>query len=437
MLEKCFRHFFFSGLEQKRIKTEAFKNRIVKLTNRIEKQMSDYDMLLNGVDTMIWLNYESDIQGKSNQAVLDFFGTTQEKLEGKNLRDLLPQEEAEICIRNNQEIFETGKSKVTYEWVTRYDGKKRLLKITKRPKINGVSYIVASAEDITELEEARNQLQNECNFTESLIDTAHALIVVLDTEGKIIRCNKYFESISGYSFSEIENKNWFDLFIKPSDRERLENILHSHVRENSNSFAGKGIINTIIAKNKQEILVEWYTKSLTDNLNSVIGVISVGQDIGERKIVEEELWAKILELEIKIQKLKPAESNIFINKEYMGKETILLVDDESSVLDVLSMVLQQHGYNVLSASSASGALSFLEKTKEIDLIISDLYIPEINGIEIIDKVKKEIPDISYLIISGAKYSESLNIPEKFFFPKPFLLEDFIKKVYDVLTLRRK
>jgi len=224
MLERWFKRFFFSGLEKKRNQTTAFKNRISTLTNRIEQQMSDYDMLLNGVDTMIWLNHEPDIQGRSNQAVLDFFGVSQEDAEGKNLYEILPPEEAQIWIKNNEEVFNTGKAKITYEWVTRFDGEKRLLKITKRPKVNGKMYLISSAEDITESEEIKNKLHNECNFTENLIGTARALILVLNPDGHILRCNSYFEEITGYSFEEIENKNWLNIFFKETVKNRLKKI---------------------------------------------------------------------------------------------------------------------------------------------------------------------------------------------------------------------
>lgn len=437
MLETCFRRFFYSGLDQHRKKTEAFTDRIIKLTNRIEQQMSDYDMLLNGVDTMIWLNYEPDIQGKSNKAVLDFFGTTAEELEGKNLHDLMPPDEAEFCIKTNKEIFKTGKSKTTYEWVTRYDGEKRLLKINKRPKKNGVHYIVCSAEDITELEETRNQLQKECNFSESLIQTAQAVILVLDIEAKIVRCNKYFEEISGYSFEEIEGKNWFDIFVNEADRSGLESLFKSylHEAEKENSF-NKGIINPIRTKDGNTILIEWFSQPLTDNLNAAIGIVSVGQDVTDKKTIEEALWAKIIELEIKLKASSFEETGALLQEKNKGTETILIVDDERTVLDILSMILQQHGYTVLEAFSSKEAEEVLQVNSNIDLLITDFYLADLNGYQLVKLARQTIPGIEYLIISGLEPSTPTVIPDAHFFKKPFLLDDFMDKVREVLDSKQ-
>jgi PAS domain S-box-containing protein len=430
MLEKCLRRFFFSGAEQRKAQAEASRRRIAKLTKRIEQQMSDYDMLLNGVDTMIWLNYEPDVQGKSNQAVLDFFGTTSEELEGKKIRDLLPPEEAEICIQNNKEILETGKGKVTHEWATRFDGKKRLLKVTKNPKINGVSYIVASAEDITELEETRTKLRDECSFTESLIDTARAIMLVLDRDANIVRCNKYFERITGYKFKEIEGKNWFDLFIKEANRARLETIF-SELSPNTTKFDDAGVINAIKTKDGKEVIIEWFSTPLTDNLNSIIGVISVGQDVTEKKILTEELWSKIIELEARLQQV--GSQKMPVRKENKGDEVILLVDDAPAIVEVTSKILQQHGYRVLEADSASAALTYLALPEvEIDMLITDLFMHPVDGLELLSKVQDKNPDIKHLLISGIDPTTSAPISSENFLQKPFMFDEFISKVRRIL-----
>lgn len=68
------------------------------------------------------------------------------------------------------------------------------------------------------------------------------------------------------------------------------------------------------------------------------------------------------------------------------KKTILIVDDFANTLFVTGYTLEQFGYNVLKAQSGQEALSLLDG-QQIDLIISDYNMPEMNGIEFIEKAK--------------------------------------------------
>ena len=67
-------------------------------------------------------------------------------------------------------------------------------------------------------------------------------------------------------------------------------------------------------------------------------------------------------------------------------KTVLIVDDSDLVLKVLSNKLSKSGYNILSASNGKQALEFLDG-RSIDLIITDLNMPEMNGEELINAVR--------------------------------------------------
>ena len=66
---------------------------------------------------------------------------------------------------------------------------------------------------------------------------------------------------------------------------------------------------------------------------------------------------------------------------------ILLVDDEDSYLKVLAFDLKNHGYQISTADSGPEALTQLEKT-DVDMVITDLNMAEMNGIELIREIKK-------------------------------------------------
>ena len=115
---------------------------------------------------------------------------------------------------------------------------------------------------------------------------------------------------------------------------------------------------------------------------------------------------------------------------------ILLVDDENSVRTFAQRALRKKGYTVVSANSAENALETLKIDKEFNLLITDMVMPGLNGIELSKLVLEQIPDIKIILASG--YSEDIlkgefaDIENMSFIPKPFSLSDLTQKVYEVL-----
>jgi response regulator RpfG family c-di-GMP phosphodiesterase len=85
------------------------------------------------------------------------------------------------------------------------------------------------------------------------------------------------------------------------------------------------------------------------------------------------------------------------NVEYTN--TILLVDDEKSILNSLKRLLRKEEYKVLTASSGKKGLDIL-RDNNVQVVISDQRMPEMSGTEFLSKVKKESPDIIRIILSG-------------------------------------
>jgi len=80
-------------------------------------------------------------------------------------------------------------------------------------------------------------------------------------------------------------------------------------------------------------------------------------------------------------------------------KTVLLVDDEAMVRDVLKTVIEREGYNVLEAVSGNNALSVLNEN-HVHLILSDLKMPSMSGDELLKIVKASHPEIPFYLISG-------------------------------------
>lgn len=85
-----------------------------------------------------------------------------------------------------------------------------------------------------------------------------------------------------------------------------------------------------------------------------------------------------------------------------GIETILLVEDDDAVRSVISKTLCNKGYKVLEAVNGAEALKLIRRHdgEKIDLLITDIVMPQMNGKDLADRLKTALPDIKILFISG-------------------------------------
>lgn len=120
-----------------------------------------------------------------------------------------------------------------------------------------------------------------------------------------------------------------------------------------------------------------------------------------------------------------------------GKESLLIVEDDDDVRKLASSALSEFGYEVSSAEDGNKALEFVnENNQQIDLLITDLIMPGMNGKELSEKIKSLKPDIKILFVSGyteehiaqsGKLDKNIN-----FLSKPYTMVSLAQKVREVL-----
>ena len=118
-----------------------------------------------------------------------------------------------------------------------------------------------------------------------------------------------------------------------------------------------------------------------------------------------------------------------------GKGTILLVDDEQSVRSIVLKILRRANYNVLEAENGEAALRIAESHPgTIDLVITDMFMPGLRGLEVAQKLAQTRPDLRVLFMSGyADQDLRTGVPAGAnFLNKPFSGADLAKKVEAVL-----
>ena len=124
--------------------------------------------------------------------------------------------------------------------------------------------------------------------------------------------------------------------------------------------------------------------------------------------------------------------------DHTGQGTILLVEDEDPVRAVNMRALSARGYTVLEAASGLDALRIIaDKTQEIDLMVSDVVMPEMDGPTLLRQLRQHRPDLKVIFVSG--YAEDAfrkNLPESEtfnFLPKPFSLKQLVETVKEIIA----
>ncbi len=119
-----------------------------------------------------------------------------------------------------------------------------------------------------------------------------------------------------------------------------------------------------------------------------------------------------------------------------GTGRVLLVEDEEVVRNFAARALKRQGYKVLEASSGVEALKIMEKNEcKIDIVVSDVVMPEMDGPTLLKELRKKNPDLKIIFVSGYPndaFKSSLSEEEFAFLPKPFSLPQLAAKVKEEL-----
>ncbi len=173
-------------------------------------------------------------------------------------------------------------------------------------------------------------------------------------------------------------------------------------------------------------------------LSTVYGIIK--QYNGEIKVKSKVGVGTVFDLYLLESDLKDAEDieEMKVTKGNLhGTETILLVEDEDMVRNFALNVLKSHGYNIIETKSPKEAVELSrEYNGKIDLLLSDVIMPEFSGLELKKKITKQRHDIKVLFISGYDANIINNRGElneqNHLLPKPFSSTALLKQIRSIL-----
>jgi PAS domain S-box-containing protein len=149
----------------------------------------------------------------------------------------------------------------------------------------GEPVVIGALLNITQRKEAEIELVRQRNFVSAILDTAGALVVVADTEGRLVRVNPACEEITGYSAREILGRSFMDIFILTEEQETVRQRME-RIRVGPWPVRGENYWRT---KTGECRLIEWSNTALTNEQGELEFIVAIGIDITEAREAEEKL----------------------------------------------------------------------------------------------------------------------------------------------------
>ena len=225
-----------------------------------------------------------------NQQIEQLFGYERAELIGQPVEMLVPQRMRSHHAGDRAKFFAHSESRAMGKgrdlYGVRKDGQEFPLEIGLNPvRTPDGLRVLASIVDISGRKRAEQALQKERDFIDAVLETAGALVVVLDWEGRILRFNRACEQMTSYSSEEVMGRHVWDLFIIPDEiagvKAVFERLRGGEPRSDyENYWMGKGGFLRRIS---------WSNTVIADSSGKVDYVVSSGLDITDFKSMQEQL----------------------------------------------------------------------------------------------------------------------------------------------------
>ena len=325
-----------------------------------------------------------------NPAAESIFGYTMNEAYGRKIYSLIiPEKKLEHMKGMLKDFF---KEKWNIKWRKkiigcRKDGTLVPLEIShSKFQFKEKDYVLVIVRDVTEREKFLERIKREADNAKRYLDVAEVIIVSLDKNGKTTLINRKACEILGYKPEEIKGKEWFENFIPEKCREKMRNIFNVLIYGDAQRF--KYYKGSVLTRNGEERIIEWYNTILKDNEGNVIGTLSSGLDVTEREKYE----LKLRDLAYRLNGLKPGGIFIYQSHEKCFKAFADLTFHRVPGLCMLRKdpeeVIEKYGIKPESiriiASKPLKGYPPLDTLQKVSLAISEFQKENIMGVVLLD-----------------------------------------------------
>jgi PAS domain S-box-containing protein len=227
-----------------------------------------------------------------NAACTHLYGFTAEEAIGKRLQDiLLSGDTAKEFMQILKDIWDSGKARKPQEWsVQTRSGEERWVYSTMFPifEHGAVSEVFCMDMDITARKRAEEEVRFARDRAQSYLDLAGVMFIALNTSGNITMINRMGCKVLGYEERELLGRNWFDTCLAGKLRAEVKDVFLKFVSGEIEPV--EYFENSVVTKNGDERIVEWHNAVIRDETGCIMGTLSSGMDITERKRAQEQLF---------------------------------------------------------------------------------------------------------------------------------------------------
>ncbi len=304
-----------------------------------------------------------------NSSMAQLMGCTEAELVGKVPEEVFSKEDAAVVNEVDQRTL--GGENVSEVRSLTIAGKPYTFHSVQVPlrdadgNIKGISGIVR---DITALKQAEEDLRKERDKSQHYLDIASVILVAIDTEQTVTMINKKGCEILGYEEHEIVGTKWFNRFIKAEKAEELKRLFNQIISEKIE--APEYYESAILTKFHGERVLAWNNSLIRDESGRIIGTLSSGEDITDRKRVEEALSKtnERLEQQVKARTAELKERNIALK---------VLLDQRKDDKERLEKTIMVNIKELINPNLARLKKSLINDRQKTELAILEANLDEI------------------------------------------------------------
>jgi len=261
----------------------------------VEKQRLSHDLIY---EVLYWI--DSLVLVIDTEGYIIVFNRASERLSGYRLEelqyrpfwDLLILPEERNAVKNTiRDVTEKGlPNEFRNHWRTK-DGRKRLIhwknSILRRTD-GSVAHLLCTGRDITEQVAAERDLRASNAEYKELVQNANSIILRMDTEGRVTFLNDFAEHFFGYQEEEILGRSVLGTILPETDSlgNDLSGFIAALTRVPDDYVNSE---NENMRRNGERAWVAWTNRAIRDDAGQVIGILSIGNDITQRKLLERQL----------------------------------------------------------------------------------------------------------------------------------------------------
>jgi len=245
------------------------------------------NVLENARDAIVSIRVDGTIT-HFNRAAEAMFGYSAKEAIGKNVSMLMPspyREEHDSYVQRYRESGEPRAiGRIREVEALRKSGEVFPIELSVSEVIYDEAIYTAIIRDVSAFRSMVAALRLERDFSNRLIDAAPMIVLVMATDGMVVRYNRYTEDLCGYSLDEVRGQDGVEMLIHEADRARVREVF-------GKAIAGEQVrnyVNRLVTRSGEVRTIRWSAELLRGPDGTTAALLAVGEDITERMRADEE-----------------------------------------------------------------------------------------------------------------------------------------------------